>query len=213
MVRSLVGAGFAVALLASLPADAGADRPATGAERDAIAATVPVTAPNGTGAMSGDCIAPRVTTERGDYATVILTHSPDCVERYGGASGESQVVTMVEPGRWQPTGFSIGTERCPETALVPALVLDDLGCVIPVRSRLYRRCGDAGVPNTDNLAAVQARNISCRKARTVVSRWLRTFKPRSGPRGWTCQYREAVNFMRCQRATQRLWLEFPTFGE
>ena len=128
--RWQLSALVAVAALGTSSSSAAAARPLTRGERAAIVESTEVAAPNGGRIRDWRCINGQLSTVDGRFASVILTNTPACVDRYGGASGEATLDYRgsARATHWRAIGSIGGSGVCEHDRLVPDAVLRDLGC-------------------------------------------------------------------------------------
>src|ERR1039458_3568351 len=109
---------------------AAAAQPLTRAERAAIIKSTDVAAPNGGRIRDWRCINGQLSTVDRRFAAVILTNTPACVVRYGGASGEATLDYRGSPRatHWRAIGSIGGSGVCEHNRVAPDAVLRDLGC-------------------------------------------------------------------------------------
>jgi hypothetical protein len=86
-------------------------------------------APNGKLLRKPACIAGLISTVDRRWASAYLTNTRSCVRRYGGATGEAELLKRKRPGarRWKLVG-SIGDNCEHGEGGAPDAVLEDLGC-------------------------------------------------------------------------------------
>lgn len=123
------GVVVVAAMCVAVPTSASAARSLTSAERTAIVKAVKVTAPKGGRITDPRCIAGRLSTVNRRWASLYLTNTPSCVKRFGGAAGESTLLTRpgVSSTTWRIAG-AIGDVCSHRAGGAPDRVLVDLGC-------------------------------------------------------------------------------------
>lgn len=126
------GTGAVAALLLTVIATAAqAAQPLSLALRREIVRSGSIEAPNGGRLTDANCITGRLSTVDPRWAVVILTDSPGCVSRFGGATGQGTLVhrpTRTSP-RWRRVGY-VGDNCSSHDGGAPNPVLRDLGCAI-----------------------------------------------------------------------------------
>lgn len=106
-----------------------ASSPLTKHLRQEIVRTADLPGPNGRTVRGPGCIAGRLSTVNRRWASALLTNTPKCVRRYGGATGEAFLLKRRRPGArtWRLRG-RIGANCEHHTGGAPDRVLRDLGC-------------------------------------------------------------------------------------
>lgn len=165
VVAAIVALG---AIFAAAPASA--FTMLTTSQRHQILDRARVIGPNGKRITDPACIDGRLSTVDPRWAMDFLTNTRSCVRRYGGASGESELLKRSSDGStdWRMVGHI--SEHCSHhEAGAPDRVLRDLGCVFFLHAPLpVRHCSNAGTPTDWFLANITARHVSCRAAKRFI---------------------------------------------
>lgn len=115
--------------LAFIPDGAAAHRPLKKGERSDIVDSANLTGPNGKRVADSTCVAGRLSTLNRHWAAIHLTNTRSCVQRYGGASGESVLLkrSSLNSRQWRRVG-TIGDNCQSREGGASNRVLRDLGC-------------------------------------------------------------------------------------